>query len=247
MHAAPTPPVPAAYTGLWQRSAIRRSNGETDLTTLVLWFQSQRFHIDLRIPQARPVLRDAGALARLDAAALAQFEAQTAFAGVTVVEAALCSWHPEIAFPFLSDAVDAGLMTFKGADALHEAGVDGSYDEDWQRLANAPVTGWRLHAADGDALAYVLCDGAWLAYACGRADDRFRIGAPSWTECGFARRDGRQWRIHACNNGWREGTTIDAAELFDDSAALPGATVRLALPAGALWRVTDFDAAPRSA
>ena len=176
--------VPPAYLGLWRRSVIRRASGVEDRSTRVLWFQGPRYHIDLRIP-APP----------FDPAA------QIAFAGTTVVAGARCEWHSEIGFPALSGATDAGIMRFDTADALHEAGLDGSYDEDWARIDAGPVREQREDGANGE-VRYLLSSASHLAWAIGRPGDSYPEGP---IEVGFARREGQGWRIIACSNAAREG------------------------------------------
>lgn len=176
--------VPAAYEGLWRRKVIRRASGALDRSTRVLWFQGARYHIDLRIPAAP-----------FDPAA------QIAFAGTTVVEGKRCEWRPEIAFPHLSAEIDAGLMRFDGADRLHEAGVDGSYDEDWVRIDAGPVSEQRVELEGGE-VRYLLTSASHLAWARGRAGDRYPEHP---VEVGFAQREGISWRVIACSDAAREG------------------------------------------
>jgi hypothetical protein len=66
---------------------------------------------------------------------MALFGGQSGFSGATVVAAGRCEWHPEIAFPAVGAGLDAGFMRFDTPDNLHETGIDGSYDEDWVRVA----------------------------------------------------------------------------------------------------------------
>ena len=193
--------VPAEYIGLWKRSVIRRADGSRDASTRVLWFQAERYHIDLRIPVDRPARADAGQLAQMSEAQAARFRAQVAFAGSTVVEGKRCEWHPEIAFPAVSDELDAGWMRFDAPDRLHEAGLDGSYDEDWERLEGGPVTGARFDEGGG-VVGYLLAGASWRAWARGRRDDAY---PGRWSEFCFAQRDGDAWRIVASNRPWLEG------------------------------------------
>jgi hypothetical protein len=139
--------VPVEYEGLWRRSGIWRSNGTSDLTTQVWWFQSSRYHIDLRIPADRAGI--------------------TAFAGETVVDGDRCEWRPAIAFPAISAELDAGWMRFDDPDHLHETGLDNSYEEDWYREPTGAMHGVRLQEVDGEGLAYLLISEHWMAWACG--------------------------------------------------------------------------------
>ena len=163
--------VPAAYEGLWRRSGIWRSNGSSDLTTQVWWFQAARYHIDLRVP--------------LDRAGI------NGFAGETVVEGERCTWHPAIAYPAVSGELDAGWMRFDDADHVHETGLDNSYEEDWYREPGDAMHGLRLTDPHSDQLAYLLINDGWMAWAC---------GSPSGA-CGITvyRRDRQHWSVVASN------------------------------------------------
>jgi hypothetical protein len=150
--------APAAYQGLWRRSGIWRSNGSSDLTTQVWWFQSARYHIDLRIPVGRVGI--------------------TAFAGETVVDGARCEWRPEIAFPAIGTELDAGWMRFDDGDHLHEIGLDNSYEEDWYREPTGAMHGVRLEEEHGDSIAYLLISDDWMAWACGNEYTIYRGDQP---------------------------------------------------------------------
>src|SRR5471032_2319920 len=201
-----TPTVPAEYEGLWRRTGIWRSNGSSDLTTQVWWFQSASFHIDLRIPADRPMVADAAALARLPPEQRQRFAAQTGFAGLTVVDGARCAWHPEIAFPYVSSEVDAGIMRFDSADRLHETGLDNSYEEDWLRVPTGPVCGVRLRDTNSAAIAYLLISEQWMAWAYGKPDDAFvadTLNPRQWSAFSiFEKQD--DWILIASNFPWLE-------------------------------------------
>lgn len=157
--------VPAEYVGLWRRRGIWRSNGSSDLTTQVWWFQAERYHIDLRIPVGRAGING--------------------FAGETVVEGERCTWHPAIAYPAISGELDAGWMRFDDADHVHETGLDNSYEEDWYREPTGAMHGMRLQDPHSDQLAYLLISDSWMAWAC---------GSPSGAcEITIYRREQQQW------------------------------------------------------
>lgn len=222
--------VPKEYEGLWRRRIIRRKSGESDVTTRVWWMQSARWHVDLRIPLARPQIGDIGVLAGLTQEQRAAFARQSGFAGSTVVEGRRCEWQPEIAFPAVGAELDAGWMDFTGADALHETGLDDSYDEDWVRVPTGPVRGLRLTSDDG-AVAYLLLGDDWGAWAAGRADDRFEAG--SFGEFSVLQRRDGHWHIAASNLPWREGCAAIMPSNTDwrvgDSLALARAWVIAAI------------------
>jgi len=209
--------VPAEYQGLWRRTGIWRSNGSSDLTTQVWWFQSSSFHIDLRIPADRPMVAAAADLAQLPAEQLQRFAAQTGFAGLTVVDGERCAWHPEIAFPYVSSEADAGIMRFDSPDQLHETGLDNSYEEDWLRVPTGAMRGIRLIDVGSGAIAYLLISERWMAWACGRPVDAFKPLRPEQSSefSIFEKRDD-QWLSVASNLPWRNAAPCPAED-FDHS------------------------------
>ncbi|CAN7717385.1 hypothetical protein LJR289_005929 [Pseudoduganella sp. LjRoot289] len=234
--------VPANYQGLWRRTGIWRSNGASDLSTQVWWFQSASFHIDLRIPIDRPSLNSRAQLAHLPPAQRARFSAQTGFAGKTVVSGDRCDWHPEIAFPALGAEIDAGYMRFDSDDALHETGIDNSYQEDWVRVAAGPMRGARLESVDSGALAYLLSGERWMAWACGRPGDAYDAQAPGagvWSEFTVLRTGGG-WRIVASTLPWLEGEEVLGASALESQQWIPGDITALPFAPGN-WRVTAVE------
>ncbi|WP_426168776.1 hypothetical protein [Pseudoduganella sp. R-34] len=173
--------VPQAYEGLWRRKGIWRADGSSDLVTPVWWFQAADFHIDLRIPADR--------------------KAMTGFAGTTVVEGERCEWRPEIAYPFVSPELDAGFMRFDREDALHEAGVDDSYKEDWWREAGGPVSSSRMVLDDG-RIQYQIACGEFLARATGKPHKAAEITI--WRQTA-----GGPWRIIASTTAARENVIVE--------------------------------------
>jgi hypothetical protein len=236
--------VPAIYQGLWRRTGIWRSNGTSDLSTQVWWFQSASFHIDLRIPIDRPSLDSRAQLAALAPAQLARFSAQTGFAGSTVVAGERCEWRPEIAFPALSAELDAGWMRFDSEDAVHETGLDASYEEDWVRMAGAPMRGVRLApagAAGGAAAAYLIIGERWMAWACGSPADAYSPAAPqssTWGEFTVLHKGGG-WRIAGSNCAWKEGQEVPGADALATQQFSLGDITTLPF-AGGHWRVTSL-------
>ncbi len=199
--------VPAAYQGLWRRSGIWRSNGSSDLTTQVWWFQAQRYHIDLRIAVDRNGING--------------------FAGETVVEGARCTWHPAIAYPALSGELDAGWMRFDDADHVHETGLDNSYEEDWYREPSGAMHGLRLQDPHSDQLAYLLISDDWLAWAC---------GSPSGA-CGITvyRRAHQQWMAVATNlDTAMPSIALNKEDVLQWQA---GELVEVPMKPGPSWRV----------
>jgi hypothetical protein len=236
--------VPAKYQGLWRRTRIRRSNGSSDTTTQVWWFQSARYHIDLRIPIDRPDPASRLHVNSLPAQQLVRFGAQTGFAGLTVVDGNHCEWQPDIAFPWMSDEIDAGWMRFDSDDALHETGADASYEEEWTRIAPGPMAGVRLEDPHAGAIAYMVVGELWMAWACGRPGDHFDPGDPAWGPWSefTVLKKGLHWRVAASNLPWLEGTDIPQADAITPALVsqwLVGSAMLVPFAPEMTWRVVD--------
>src|ERR1700758_2678236 len=128
--------VPLPYLGIWRRDWIDRYDEHGAARREyrpAIWFQSRRYHVDLRIDPALAHLS-------MTASAAVFAQSQIAFAGSTVGSTnkgrEICQWHPSIAYPRLTDEVDAGFMHFTNATHLLEQGLDGRYQESWQRINN---------------------------------------------------------------------------------------------------------------
>ncbi|CDG85226.1 hypothetical protein GJA_4619 [Janthinobacterium agaricidamnosum NBRC 102515 = DSM 9628] len=222
---------------MWRRTGIFRSDGRIDLTTSVWWFQSARFHIDVRIPQDRPRLAQAAALASLPPGQLVLFGAQSGFAGITVVDGERCEWRPEIAFPAISAELDAGLMRFDTPDNLHEDGLDASYQEDWLRVATGPMTGMRLESLDDSGkVAYLIASADWAAWACGDASGHFPATAGNQFSLLRRTRGTSSWRIVESNHSWLENSTIFT--MPDITNCLPGQHFAFPIQTASQWRIS---------
>lgn len=237
--------VPREYEGLWRRKGIWRSNGSSDLSTQVWWFQSPRFHIDLRIPADRPMVERHTQLAGLPAQQIARFGAQTGFAGTTVVDGTRCEWQPEFAFPAMSEELDAGRMRFDSADALHETGVDDSYQEEWVRTPTGAMHGMRLEDKQSDAIAYLLVSETWMAWACGRRSDSFNVHVPAagaWSEFTVLHKHA-DWRVVASNFPWMEAQPAAGAAALEPGRIdgwKVGDLVLIPFTPSQWWRITTI-------
>ncbi len=237
--------VPPEYEGLWRRQGIWRSNGKSDTTTPVWWFQSSSFHFDLRIPAGRPVVADAAALAQLPAEQRAIFTRQSGFAGVTIVKDQRAEWRPAIAFPAISDEIDAATMRFRDPDHIREDGLDHSYYEEWYREPSGPLHACRLQDTASDAIAYLLIGEQWMAWASGRAGNAYAAGAldaEQWSEFSVLQQSEGSWRITASNFPWRENTTFDHQQMPNRATAAQwqaGTLLTLPLAPAKQWRLLD--------
>jgi hypothetical protein len=186
--------VPPYYEGLWRRRIIRRSNGLSDDTTSVWWFQSESFHIDLRTPENATPQQKSG------------------FAGVTLFTEEpeenegkglkqILTWHPEIAFPAVTDEVDSGYMEFlsSSTNEVKETGIDGSYEEEWYREENGTMFSSRVEEAG--LITYNIEGSHWKAVAKGKPSFSFTGNdndKSQWTEIAVYHRlykDSVEWTL----------------------------------------------------
>ena len=125
--------VPSRYFGVWKRTLLEQ-HGTQDTSSLVLWMQTEREHVDIRIPAMRPDFSDCDNLQDCSAEQLHWLATQQGFAGITEVNSSICQWHRELDFQPVTAARDIGEMAFDGEDTLLETGVDAPYFEVWKKL-----------------------------------------------------------------------------------------------------------------
>jgi Protein HRI1 len=134
--------VPSNYIGVWQRELLETATSKDD-RSLVLWMQTQHYHIDIRIPANLPQLPKVDKLEDYTNEELLQLATQQGFAGITQVTPStatssdICQWHREMDFQPPSDARDIGKMIFIDTNTVIETGVDEAYLEVWRRLENS--------------------------------------------------------------------------------------------------------------
>ncbi|MBC7755188.1 MAG: hypothetical protein H7Z20_00815 [Bdellovibrio sp.] len=172
-------PVPAHYIGVWQRHLLETTTIKDD-SSLVLWMQSQHYHIDVRIPATCTGFQAVSALQDYSDEELMLLASQQGFAGLTHVtsntsqSSDVCQWVREIDYQTPTDARDIGKMVFTDADTVIETGVDDAYLEVWRRLKNSQEPcifemttginrkGLKIHA-------YLMLVADYVAYARPRA------------------------------------------------------------------------------
>lgn len=126
--------VPSAYRGLWRRTFYGEPGGVCDTVSEVVWLQGPLWHADLRLPRQTPDFSGVTRLADCSREQLVWLAGLTAFAGLTQVEGAHCTWHRYFDLnPTLER--DTGLMTFLGENSLEERHPYGRYRECWERQA----------------------------------------------------------------------------------------------------------------
>lgn len=236
--------VPSPYIGIWRRDWIERyRDGEARPvrdTRPAIWFQSSRFHVDLRIDHA---------LAALAAPGTPAPPTQIAFAGRTEVRPQdgreLCRWWPAFAYPQLTGKVDAGFMAFESATHLMEDGVDGSYLESWRRINQDDERPrcLRFESADDRAAScYLMLCGPYFALGSNLGHPECQsLPVFAWGE----RVDGDTgWRVRDCLSPWWVGREIEVgSQLADLSRALPSDKREWGLPLLPMisWHLIDID------
>ena len=135
-------PVPVEYIGVWQRDLLETATIKDD-TSLVLWMQTQQYHIDVRIPATCANIRKVNSLEDYTDEELLLLASQQGFAGITQVTPStakssdICQWHREIDFQPQAVAGDIGKMVFTDANTVIETGIDDEYLEVWRRLEDS--------------------------------------------------------------------------------------------------------------
>jgi hypothetical protein len=167
--------VPDNYMGVWQRHLLE-TNSIKDDSSLVLWMQTQHYHIDIRLPASRAGIRPVSMLAEYTHDELLMLATQQGFAGLTLVtpntaqSSDICQWVREIDFQAPNDSRDIGKMVFTDADTVIETGVDDAYLEVWRRLNNSqePFIFKMTSGMNRKGLkvpAYLMMTGNYVAYA----------------------------------------------------------------------------------
>lgn len=176
-------PVPANYIGVWQRQLLETPSIKDD-SSLVLWMQSQHYHIDVRIPATCTGFKAAVSLQDYSDKELLLLASQQGFAGLTHVtpntaqSSDVCQWVREVDYQAPTDARDIGKMVFTDTDTVIETGVDDAYLEVWRRLHNDQkhsqqpcifkiITGKNHHGVETPA--YFMRTGRHVAFARPRA------------------------------------------------------------------------------
>lgn len=159
--------VPERLVGLWCRLSIEE-NGHRDTSTQVFWLQTTSGFGDIRIPSGRPALTTLAALTTSQALELAS---QSGFAGITRLEGDgeafqgnRCEWHHAMDYQPFNGKADVGTLHWEG-DILIEIGPNGSYREEWQRVATGPTATMTL-AESGAWKGWLVVCGDYFIYMC---------------------------------------------------------------------------------
>lgn len=168
--------MPARYIKVWQRELLETQTIK-DTTSIVLWMQSQHYHIDLRIPNAvQNGLRKVDSLQDYNDDELLLLASQQGFAGITNVTLAnnqlsdVYQWLRKIDFQPKTTARDIGKMVFTDENTVIETGIDEAYLEVWRRLPRCQephfstyVTGQNRNGLTNGV--YLISTGKYVAFA----------------------------------------------------------------------------------
>jgi len=128
--------VPQSYLGIWQRTLLIQA-GMVDDSSLVLWLQTEQYHVDIRIPAHRPIFTSIHQLEDCSDEQLSWLANQQGFTGVTQISGNTTEWIREHDFQPSNGRRDIGEMEFETDDILMESGLDSDYIERWERVFNS--------------------------------------------------------------------------------------------------------------
>lgn len=174
---SPAHSVPEWMLGCFRRRSISFANGETDRSTIVYWFQSRTFTIDLRLPlldEQAPAI-DLAHCSQEQLKVLANYEGWVADSHW---DGALMSWQNETSLQVHNRWPEPAELRRIG-NCMIEFAPSGAYVEDWRSQLNetgpliglrlieesSPVTGQRLHRGGG----LIVC-GNHAALVLGRSE-----------------------------------------------------------------------------
>lgn len=233
-----TPPVPARYRGVWQRTLLQTTDSADD-STWVRWLQLGRWHADLRVPQAARLGLPTAPAWPYGAALHVPLRLQQGFAGITQVETGVggevCTWHRLVDYQPPGPSPDAGHMSFETPARVVEIGVHGAYREVWERLDGSTGRAIALAEpprADGLPPARLFLVGRYLM----RVRPCPYVWQPDF-EISFGSLQGRRWRIEHSTRPELEGrqlavalerTGLDLAQLQLGTASQP-------------WRILEWE------
>jgi hypothetical protein len=227
----PHPPFP---TGLWRRLSMTYPDGRSDMTTRVLWLQTQSIFADLRVKADRP---DAVGFAQMPDEILLDLAQSQGFAGVLEVDGSICRWRRQIDFEPPGGPPDEATFAIKG-NRLIETGIHAAYVEVWERVTapDVPLTAFRL---DGPTAGYLVLAGTQFIEIIDRpkkvppakdlahlvqqhldAGDRAAAVALVDMRINFGEISHGEWRIDLATLPWLEGTTLAPMEFDPETGTL---------------------------
>ena len=193
--------VPDWLVGVWRRLSIEE-NGHTDNTTQAYWLQTSSSFGDIRIPAGRAKVAGLAELTPQQARSLAK---QDGFAGVTHVAGDQCVWNHAMDYQPFTGQMDTGTLHWKDGrplnesdsnpkssseqDILVEVGANGSYVEEWQRVAVGPTSALTLSDGASWQSWLVVCSDVFIYMR----DDRRSVPASHTLEDLLSDSDADSW------------------------------------------------------
>jgi hypothetical protein len=128
--------IPKPYLGMWRRTLLEQAN-IVDSRSLVLWIQTDKHHVDLRIPYSRPPFEPVSQLGDYSFDQLSYLADQQGFTGTTQVSANIAEWKREQDYQPFNHQRDIAEIRFENDATLVERGVDADYFEIWEKVPNS--------------------------------------------------------------------------------------------------------------
>lgn len=222
--------VPATLTGLWRREVIT-APGLRDETTQVVWLQTGRWYVDLRIEADRPGPAASDGFAAYDDAALLALARTQGFAGQFSVSRETCLWRRDLDHQPPGPLPDEARYSVDG-EVMVEDGIHVDYQEIWRRApdSNGPVAAFRREATDGRSGLLVVAgrhmmelvarpgpppEGDSLSTLVGQALVEGRRGQAEAlldTQIRYATRERGVWLVRLSSLPWLEGRAMWASD-----------------------------------
>lgn len=201
-------PVPQEWRGLWRRLALERPDGSGDITSQVLWLQTESLFVDVRIPADRPVVSGFHA----------DLSRQEGFAGRVRHDGDCVQWLRRIDYRPLG-VPDEGRVRREGR-MLVERGLHEPYVEHWWQVEDGADTEVIadterciiVRAGDHLMLAEERRPSA-PANLVAAVEDPGALALSLDCEITYARRAATGWCIAASTLPWREGRVLTARDL----------------------------------
>jgi len=230
-----SPIVPDVLLGCWRRAWIEFADGRRDDKGVVVWLQTERDMVDVRIPEARGDRRDFDGCTSVEDCTFEQLQAVATSDGScgytdctpVVVDGdgrrtTTAEWHTRghgVCFQPLSAFPEPGLMTWNDdGTVMHERAPSGAYIEEWRLVPGSrqPLNaGNNLYRAGN--IAVLVRDRTTPIPRQARladlmddyADDRAVLDGLLDCEFSVAERVDGQWTVTASTLPWLEGTRVD--------------------------------------
>jgi hypothetical protein len=222
-------------TGCWRRAWIEFADGRRDDTGVVIWLQTERSMVDVRIPADRGATGDFDGCKSIADCTMQQLQAiarSDGSCGYTECSpvvfdgdgrrTATAEWHTRghgVCFQPVSAFPEPGLMTWNDdGTVMHERAPSGAYVEEWRLVPGSRdrLTAGKNWYRAGNVAVLVrdrttpIPRQARLAELLHEfADDRAVVDGLLDCEFSIAERVDRRWTVTASTLPWLEGTNAD--------------------------------------